>query len=112
MWFRAFSALTFCLGLLLWEVEASAQTNRGGYGKPRIIKQLHNVQQNQRRRGRALRRLANGRVTKADAVRSALQCSGGGEALNVHRQGNGFSVRVLNGSYVQVIFVDSNGNCS
>lgn len=112
MWFRAGLALTFCLSLLLWEGSASAQSNRGGYGKPRLIKKLHKIQQPLRQRGRALQRMANGRMTKASAVRTAIQCAGGGEALNVHRQGNGFSVRVLSGSYVRVIFIDSNGNCS
>lgn len=56
--------------------------------------------------------LVVGNISKAQAVRAAIRCNRGGEALKAPvRQGQGFVVKVLKGSNVRFIRVDKNGQC-
>jgi len=56
--------------------------------------------------------IVTAQITKAQAVRAAIRCNRGGEALKPPvRRGQGFVVKVLKGSYVRNIRVDRNGQC-
>ncbi len=131
MWIRAIFAILLIYSAALMVSVATAQPLAGdrplyGYGtqkpqksqkpqKPHKRLEVLNVVREAPEFGRPARSnglIITAQITKAQAVRAAIRCNRGGEALKPPvRSGRGFVVKVLKGSYVRNIRVDRNGRC-
>jgi len=122
MWIRAIIATPFIFSAALLVSVAAAQPladNRPqfGYGmqKPHNELKVLNITREPLefvRPARPQGSIVTAQITKAQAVRAAIRCNRGGEALKPPvRSGQGFVVKVLKGSYVRNIRVDRNGQC-
>lgn len=120
MWIRAFLALSIFGGTLLTDGNAFAQkwAKSPTQFKLQALRAGPDVLGVPRRAPRFRRPAARpgsivvGNITKSQAVRAAIRCNRGGEALKPPvRRGDGFVVKILKGSYVRFIRVDKNGQC-
>ncbi|VAW18153.1 hypothetical protein MNBD_ALPHA09-261 [hydrothermal vent metagenome] len=120
MWTRASFALLVLFGAVLADATAFAQAIRkiqaqDEFQTPRNGLMFLNVARPGAGLARPARRpdmIVVGNITRAQAVRAAIRCNRGGEALKPPvRQGQGFVVKVLKGSYVRFIRVDKDGQC-
>jgi len=120
MWIRAVFAITIFCSAALAGGAASAQpvgTDRPQFEvqTPRYGLRVQNLMREAPQTGRRARRqglIVTAQISKAQAVRAAIRCNRGGEALKPPvRSGQGFVVKVLKGSYVRNIRVDRNGQC-
>lgn len=107
MWIRAIISILMIGGAALADGRVLAETRRDGSGLHGFLHQPANFLHRAK-----VPVLLISDITRAQAVRAAIRCNGGGEALKAPvPKGEGFVVKVLKGSYVRFIHVDKNGQC-
>jgi len=116
---RTILAMVLMCSMIFAETRIAAEPIRSGARGPQIQRQAslpqhirHKQKSRVQRRSQIQGLVVVSDITRAQAVRAAIRCNKGGEALKPPvRKGRGFVVKILKGSYVKLIKVDKDGNC-